>query len=297
MEIQTLQFFMDVAEKQSFSVAAEDENISQSSLSKAILRLEDELNVRLFDRRQRPVALTPAGKCFYSDMKDFLPRYEQALEHIRAFSGQKYISVEAVPSLMPLFLNGRIRRFHDENPHVQVTLENTPVLSQALARLRAGETDFLVAHRPLEPHPDLRETFLCSDRLCVVVPMSHRFAAQTEVHLDQLNGERFLLTAFGNSTIHELMDAYAFCPGDIRALPAGSRRETLFQDLDYEHRINLCYESDINVFRWTELKSIPVTDVSAQPFVLLERTDMVLRAHHEKFKQFLQQSLQSETGR
>ena len=45
MDIQTLIYFVDIAEQHSFSAAAESQNISQSSLSKAIMRLENELNV------------------------------------------------------------------------------------------------------------------------------------------------------------------------------------------------------------------------------------------------------------
>ena len=67
MDIQTLIYFVDIAEQHSFSAAAESQNISQSSLSKAIMRLENELNVHLFDRKKHPIELTPAGE--YAFMK------------------------------------------------------------------------------------------------------------------------------------------------------------------------------------------------------------------------------------
>ena len=62
MEIRQLQFFLTVAQTGSFSEAAEDLFISQSSLSKQIISLETELGVSLFDRSRRKIALTPAGE-------------------------------------------------------------------------------------------------------------------------------------------------------------------------------------------------------------------------------------------
>lgn len=69
MDIQGIKFFLSVAETRSFTESAELCNISQSSLSKSIMRLEQELDVKLFDRTQHPVSLTPAGECFYTHFK------------------------------------------------------------------------------------------------------------------------------------------------------------------------------------------------------------------------------------
>ena len=62
MELKQIRYFLAIVEVGSFSVAADELYISQSSLSKQISALEKELGVRLFDRSKRQIALTAAGE-------------------------------------------------------------------------------------------------------------------------------------------------------------------------------------------------------------------------------------------
>src|ERR1700726_993770 len=80
MELHQLRYFCAVAETLSFSRAAEHSHISQPSLSQQILKLEDELGARLFDRLGRSVRLTDVGKTF-------LPRARAVLRELEAARG------------------------------------------------------------------------------------------------------------------------------------------------------------------------------------------------------------------
>ena len=64
MEIRQIQYFLSIVETGSFSAAADEQFISQSSLSKKIIALEKEFGVSLFDRSKRKVFLTEAGETF-----------------------------------------------------------------------------------------------------------------------------------------------------------------------------------------------------------------------------------------
>src|SRR6202007_291808 len=81
MELHQLRYFCAVAETGSFSPAAEQSHISQPSLSQQILKLEDELGARLFDRLGRSVRLTELGKTF-------LPRARAVLRELEAARGE-----------------------------------------------------------------------------------------------------------------------------------------------------------------------------------------------------------------
>ena len=81
MELHQLRYFCAVADTGSFSRAAEQSHVSQPSLSQQILKLEDELGARLFDRLGRSVRLTELGKTF-------LPRARAVLRELEAAKGE-----------------------------------------------------------------------------------------------------------------------------------------------------------------------------------------------------------------
>src|SRR5437016_11935707 len=106
MEIHQLRYFCAVAETSSFSRAAVQSHVSQPSLSQQILKLEDELGARLFDRLGRSVRLTELGKTF-------LPRARAVLRELEAAKGDVDerkdsvggpITVGVIPTVSPSFL-------------------------------------------------------------------------------------------------------------------------------------------------------------------------------------------------
>src|SRR2546430_16047550 len=106
MELHQLRYFCAVVETGSFSRAAEQSHVSQPSLSQQILKLEDELGARLFDRLGRSVRLTEVGKAF-------LPRARGVLRELEAARGDVVeqkdsvggsVTGGALPTLAPYLL-------------------------------------------------------------------------------------------------------------------------------------------------------------------------------------------------
>src|SRR5213075_1528564 len=139
MELHQLRYFCAVAETGSFSRAAEQSHVSQPSLSQQILKLEDELGARLFDRLGRSVRLTELGKTF-------LPRSRSVLRELEAgkgdvVEGKEFIggrsTAGVIHPIAPHFLPQHLTNFARNFPQVRLNLveEITPVL---LDRLRSG---------------------------------------------------------------------------------------------------------------------------------------------------------------
>src|SRR5258708_31186152 len=110
MELNQLRYFCAVAETGSFSRAAEQSHVSQPSLSQQIMKLEDELGARLFDRLGRSVRLTDVGKTF-------LPRARSVLRELEAARGDVVerkdsvggsICVGVIPTIAPYFLPAQL---------------------------------------------------------------------------------------------------------------------------------------------------------------------------------------------
>ncbi len=198
MELHQLRYFCAVAETGSFSRAAEQSHVSQPSLSQQIIKLEEELGARLFDRLGRSVRLTELGKTF-------LPRARAVLRELEAAKGDVVerkdfvggpVTVGVIPTVGPYFLPRVLTSFSRKFPQVRFTVieEITPVL---LDRLRAGAIDAAILALPIRGH-EFETNPLLTERLFAALPKNHRLAKRTALSLKDLRSEPFLLLRDGH---------------------------------------------------------------------------------------------------
>jgi LysR family hydrogen peroxide-inducible transcriptional activator len=198
MELHQLRYFCAVAETGSFSRAAEQSHVSQPSLSQQIMKLEDELGARLFDRLGRSVRLTETGQTF-------LPRARAVLRELEAARGdvteQKdsvggAVTIGVIPTVAPYYLPQRLTRFSRKYPQVQLTVveEITPVL---LDQLRASKVDLAILALPIRGH-EFESFPLLTERLFAALPVGHKFAKRRTLALKDLRAQPFLLLRDGH---------------------------------------------------------------------------------------------------
>ena len=198
MEIHQLRYFCAVAETSSFSRAAVQTHVSQPSLSQQILKLEDELGARLFDRLGRSVRLTELGKTF-------LPRARAVLRELEAAKGDVderkesvggSICIGVIPTIAPYLLPPHLTFFTRQFPQARLAVveEITPVL---LERLRASSVDIAILALPIRGNEF--ETFpLLTERLFAALPKGHKLARHSSLSLKDLRAEPFLLLRDGH---------------------------------------------------------------------------------------------------
>jgi len=198
MELHQLRYFCAVAETGSFSRAAEHSHVAQPSLSQQILKLEDELGARLFDRLGRSVRLTDVGKAF-------LPRARAVLRELEAAKGDVVerkdsvagsLTVGVIPTIAPYYLPPKLSSFTRQFPQARVTVveEITPVL---LDRLRASTVDVAILALPIRGHEF--DTFaLLTERLFAALPKKHSLAGRRSLALKDLRKDPFLLLRDGH---------------------------------------------------------------------------------------------------
>jgi len=198
VELHQLRYFCAVAESGSFSRAAEQSHVSQPSLSQQILKLEDELGARLFDRLGRSVRLTEVGKTFLPRARAVLRELEAArgdvVERKESVGGE--ICVGVIPTIAPYFLPAELTFLSRRFPQARVTVveEITPVL---LERLRASVVDVAILALPIRGHEF--ETFpLLKEDLFAALPKKHKFAGRAAISLKDLRAEDFLLLRDGH---------------------------------------------------------------------------------------------------
>lgn len=193
MEIHQLRYFCAVAETGSFTRAAEREQVAQPSLSQQVIKLEEELGVRLFDRLGRTVRLTDLGQIFLPRARVILNELKAAKEEVtdKQFSATGPVAVGVIPTIAPYFLPPRISNFCRKFPQASVTVFED-ITARLMDRLRGGLIDMAVMALPTRG-PDLECFPLRTERLFAIVPKEHRLAKQQSVTLRDLRNESFLL--------------------------------------------------------------------------------------------------------
>jgi len=133
MEIRRLRYFVAVAEELSFTRAAERLHIAQPPLSIQIRALEQEVGARLFDRDQRHVFLTQAGKHLLGRARDILASVEAAKAEVRCAALGEVGSLHlgyASSAMFTSSLTWAIKQFQSGFPHVLLTLHEMTSLDQ-----------------------------------------------------------------------------------------------------------------------------------------------------------------------
>ena len=206
MELRYLRYFVAVAERKSFSRAAEDLRVAQSAVSEQVKILEQELGVVLFHRDRRRVELSEAGEAFLGEARGVLQRVEQACHQAqRAARGEVgTLKIGCFSSAVAEFLPGLIRRYRAERPWVEIELEELGPTEQ-LEALKAGDIHVGFTRR-VSPHlaRGLVQERVYSDQVHLVVADSHPLAASGEVRLEAISQEAFVF--FERSGAPEFVD-------------------------------------------------------------------------------------------
>jgi LysR family transcriptional regulator, hydrogen peroxide-inducible genes activator len=193
MEVHQLRYFCAVAETGSFTRAAEREQVAQPSLSQQIMKLEEELGVRLFDRLGRAVRLTDPGQVFLPRARTILSELRAAKEEVaeRQSTVSGAVCVGVIPTIAPYFLPARIAVFSRRYPQAAITVVED-VTVHLLDRLRGGLVDLAIMALPARGH-DLECFPLLTERLFAILPKGHDLARRRSVLMKELRQEPFLL--------------------------------------------------------------------------------------------------------
>jgi LysR family hydrogen peroxide-inducible transcriptional activator len=198
MEFHQLRYVCAIAETGSFSRAAERCQIAQPSLSQQILKLEEDLGVRLFDRLGRSVRLTEAGRAFLPHARSILGQMDSARSSVADKSADVRGSVcvgvipTIAPYLMPRYTAAFAKKYAEAK--LRIVEETTPVL---VASLRDLSVDIAILALPLR-HKDLEVFPLRTEPLFAVLPKEHPRANNESLALKDLRGETFVMLRDGH---------------------------------------------------------------------------------------------------
>ncbi|MFF9120535.1 LysR family transcriptional regulator [Streptomyces massasporeus] len=216
--LRQLAAYTAVARAASFTAAAADMHVSQSSLSRAVADLERQLGVQLLERDTRNVQLTPAGVEALRVAEQIVTAHRAGMKELKRYllgeSGT--VAVATLPSVAAVLLPQVISAFRERWPQVAVRLLDG-LERLVLDRVLSGDADFAITTVGNPPEP-LEHRPLVRDRFVAVLPEDHPFADRDELTWDDLARQPFLAVG-QNSSVRRLTDA-AFAQIDAHAVPA-----------------------------------------------------------------------------
>ncbi len=199
MDLRSLQTFIQVAELNSFSRAAEKLGYSQPTVSFQIKQLEGELNVQLFDRVGHTIALTDDGRAALSHAQKICRMAEEMTSTERTGSSpQGEVRLAMADSLCAPLVLEKFAKFHAALPHIRVKI-TTAGTDELFRLLDHNEIDIVCT---LDNHIYNTNYVICHEEKVAahfVCAKQHPFSAAGEATLDMLLAEPFLLTEKGMS--------------------------------------------------------------------------------------------------
>ena len=233
MTLTELKYIVAVARERHFGKAAEACYVSQPTLSVAVKKLEEELEVKLFERSANEVTVTPLGEEIVrqaqsvleqaANIKDIAKRGKDPL------AGPLKLGV--IYTIAPYLLPDLVRQVIKRTPQMPLMLQENFTV-KLMEMLRTGEIDCAILAEPF-PEVGLASASLYDEPFLAAIPMQHVLASQASVSADQLKKETMLLLGNGHcfrDHVLEVCPEFARFSSDtegIRKSFEGSSLETI----------------------------------------------------------------------
>lgn len=193
MELRHLRYFLAVADRLSFTRAADQLHVTQPTLSHQIKDLEKEIGSVLFDRVGRKVYLTPSGETLREYARQALNAINSATTAISELEGLAHgtLAIGVFESFSGSLLPPLLAEFSKLYPGVHVTLRQL-LTGQLEEQLDKGNLDLGIAYAPPTTDNVVAEK-LFDEPLALVVGTKHPLAHKRRIHMAALDGESLML--------------------------------------------------------------------------------------------------------
>jgi LysR family hydrogen peroxide-inducible transcriptional activator len=191
LNLQLLEQFVALARTKNFTRAAEELHLSQSALSRAIQKLEDQLGQPVFERKPREVVLTELGELLLERAKHILQLMEDTFSELSEAGRRGRIRLGTIPTIAPYFLPGLLSSFAKKHSDIAVIVQEDTT-ENLIKRCSHGEIDLAILALPLLAK-NLEVEPLFDEELLLVVPVGHPLASSKTVAIDAVEQFPFVM--------------------------------------------------------------------------------------------------------
>ena len=198
MTITQLSYVLAVAENQNFTKAAEKCFVTQPTLSMQIQKLEDELDILIFDRSKKPIELTDVGRKIVNQARNIVNesyRIQDIVDQQKGFIGGEFklgIIPTVMPTLLPIFLKSFIKKY----PKIKLKIEEMTT-DEIISRIKDGHLDAAIAATPLLDAA-IKERVLYFEPFVCYIPKNHRLHSNKKIDIADLDISDMLLLEDGH---------------------------------------------------------------------------------------------------
>jgi DNA-binding transcriptional LysR family regulator len=265
MEDHRLKAFCLVVELNSFSKAAEAKFMTQSAMSHLIKNLEDELGIRLLNRKGKAIIPTPAGKVFYEHAKQILEQYRK-LENdiytmVQKTKGTLYIgaSMTAATYLLPqVFYN-----FSKNYPEVQIELSVSDT-ERIIHDLHERKIDMGIVERKIR-NSGIFLKEIAKDEIVIITSEDNPLTKKKSLKPQDLTSHPFIMPEAG-SDLREFIDDFLhnlkINPKEIKVLMTLGNTELIVQMV--QSGMGISFVSKWSVSKAIKDSSIKLLDISGR---------------------------------
>ncbi|MGG7144385.1 LysR family transcriptional regulator [Clostridium nigeriense] len=195
MNLQHLEYFKVIAETKNFTTASNILSVTQPALSKAISKLEEELEVSLFEREGRNIKITKFGEAFLKYADSALIEIQRGKEKIQNMkkNNENVISIASTDCIGVTFIPFIISNFFNDNVQVRFNINNQPT-EEIFKDLKYGRIDFGFFDdiEILKYYSKIEYVLVKKVEYVLIVPKNHHLANKEEIYLKDLKDEYFI---------------------------------------------------------------------------------------------------------
>ena len=274
--IHVIRYFCVLAEELHFGRAAERLSITPPSLSQQISRLEQQLDVKLFNRSPRMVELTHYGRDLLPLARRVQDDHDQLLSWGRSVRRERdapILRVGVVAAGAGTLTTAAIAATMQAIPHARIEMRRLGFFDVA-ADLEAGRVDVVFAPWPMQLPPRVRAEPLWREPRVLVVRADHALAGRDSLVIGETGDENFVSVANGPT---DVVDWWLVDPrpdgSRPRRGPTADSVEGLLELVAAGAGVNIAGESASSHYRRDELAFIPITDIEPATIVLCTLSD------------------------
>lgn len=271
MTITQLKYILAVAEYKNFTVAAEHCFVTQPTLSMQIQKLEDELDIQIFNRNKKPIQLTEIGKKIVEQAKTIVDesnRINDIVDQQKGFIGGEF-KIALIPTIMPTLLPMFLKTFNKKYPKVNLHIEELTT-EEIIKKLADGHIDVALAATPLE-NENIIERPLYYEPFIGFIPENHKLHQREQLCVDELEADDLLLLEDGHCFKESILNicnsfkskntkSFRLESGSFDTLIKLSKEGLGMTLLPYLHTLDI-HEADKKFLREFE-KPVPAREVS-----------------------------------